>query len=267
MAIGFLPGQLSGERYIVRASDAHAWPELYFQGYGWLRFEPTPGARAGSPPPYAVLGAGSGPTGGGREVSETNTASGTASATSSTTTATAAPVQKEETFLDSVGHVFTVRNVVLAPRAGARPARGVRDADHGLAAPAASPTRRGDPAGPHRGRVGRPHLALRRPGAQCARGRRPCASCANATSPTGTSTRRTPPPCDGSRPRSRSPATTGRSARHRRRPSGCTTTSGRSAVRSAAPGPGRPGHGPSSGPRPPSRSGARCPDRLLPRRR
>ncbi|MGO4360482.1 transglutaminase family protein [Terrabacter sp. RAF57] len=114
MAIGFLPGQLSGERYIVRASDAHAWPELYFQGYGWLRFEPTPGARAGSPPPYAVLGAGSGPTGGGREVSETNTASGTASATSSTTPATAAPVQKEETFLDSVGHVFTVRNVVLA---------------------------------------------------------------------------------------------------------------------------------------------------------
>ena len=24
--------------------DLHAWPELYFQGIGWLRFEPTPGA-------------------------------------------------------------------------------------------------------------------------------------------------------------------------------------------------------------------------------
>lgn len=114
MAIGFLPGQLSGERYIVRASDAHAWPELYFQGYGWLRFEPTPGARSGTPPPYAVLGADSGSTGGGREVSDTNTASGGASASSTSTTATAAPVRPQESFLDSLGHVFSVRNVVLA---------------------------------------------------------------------------------------------------------------------------------------------------------
>jgi transglutaminase-like putative cysteine protease/uncharacterized membrane protein YgcG len=30
--------------YSVTTHDAHAWPELYFQGYGWLRFEPTPGA-------------------------------------------------------------------------------------------------------------------------------------------------------------------------------------------------------------------------------
>lgn len=28
---------------MVRESDAHAWPELYFANYGWLRFEPTPG--------------------------------------------------------------------------------------------------------------------------------------------------------------------------------------------------------------------------------
>jgi hypothetical protein len=27
---------------MVTSHDAHAWPELYFQGYGWLRFEPTP---------------------------------------------------------------------------------------------------------------------------------------------------------------------------------------------------------------------------------
>ena len=26
----------------VETSDAHAWPELYFSGFGWLRFEPTP---------------------------------------------------------------------------------------------------------------------------------------------------------------------------------------------------------------------------------
>jgi transglutaminase-like putative cysteine protease len=54
MAIGFLPGSRQGSSYIVRASDAHAWPELYFEGSGWIRFEPTPGARAGSPPAYAI---------------------------------------------------------------------------------------------------------------------------------------------------------------------------------------------------------------------
>ncbi len=114
MAIGFLPGQLSGDRYVVRASDAHAWPELYFQGYGWLRFEPTPSARSGTPPPYAVLGADGGATGGGREVSETNTASGGASTASATTQATAAPVPQQQTFIESVGQAFTLRNIVLA---------------------------------------------------------------------------------------------------------------------------------------------------------
>ncbi|HEU5144201.1 MAG TPA: transglutaminaseTgpA domain-containing protein [Dermatophilaceae bacterium] len=54
MAIGFLPGTRQGSSYLVRASDAHAWPELYFEGSGWIRFEPTPGGRAGSPPSYAI---------------------------------------------------------------------------------------------------------------------------------------------------------------------------------------------------------------------
>jgi hypothetical protein len=27
--------------YIVRQHDAHAWPEVYFPGYGWIEFEPT----------------------------------------------------------------------------------------------------------------------------------------------------------------------------------------------------------------------------------
>jgi transglutaminase-like putative cysteine protease len=33
--------------WVVRAKDAHAWPELYFRGVGWLRFEPTPGGDGG----------------------------------------------------------------------------------------------------------------------------------------------------------------------------------------------------------------------------
>jgi hypothetical protein len=43
---GFLPGEyndLAGD-YVVRASDAHSWVEVYFPGTGWLTFDPTPPA-------------------------------------------------------------------------------------------------------------------------------------------------------------------------------------------------------------------------------
>ncbi|HIW34959.1 MAG TPA: transglutaminase-like domain-containing protein [Candidatus Paenibacillus intestinavium] len=29
--------------YTVRNADAHSWVEVYFEGYGWIAFEPTPG--------------------------------------------------------------------------------------------------------------------------------------------------------------------------------------------------------------------------------
>ena len=31
----------------ISLRDAHAWPELYFEGVGWVRFEPTPATRSG----------------------------------------------------------------------------------------------------------------------------------------------------------------------------------------------------------------------------
>ena len=52
VATGFLPGVPRGDVREVRASDAHAWPELYFAGVGWLRFEPTPAGRSGAAPEY-----------------------------------------------------------------------------------------------------------------------------------------------------------------------------------------------------------------------
>jgi transglutaminase-like putative cysteine protease len=55
VAVGFTPGtpQDDGSR-VVGTHDAHAWPELYFQGTGWVRFEPTPGTRTGSAPTWTV---------------------------------------------------------------------------------------------------------------------------------------------------------------------------------------------------------------------
>jgi protein-glutamine gamma-glutamyltransferase len=45
---GFLPGEYNdlGGDYIVRASDAHAWVEVYFPDYGWITFDPTPPGNA-----------------------------------------------------------------------------------------------------------------------------------------------------------------------------------------------------------------------------
>jgi TgpA N-terminal domain/Transglutaminase-like superfamily/Domain of unknown function (DUF4129) len=48
VAVGYTEGSPIGhDRWTVRTSDAHAWPELYFQGAGWLRFEPTPSGSDG----------------------------------------------------------------------------------------------------------------------------------------------------------------------------------------------------------------------------
>jgi hypothetical protein len=47
--VGFTAGQRQpdGKTYVVSSHDAHAWPELYFNTIGWVRFEPTPGGGAG----------------------------------------------------------------------------------------------------------------------------------------------------------------------------------------------------------------------------
>lgn len=54
LGVGFLPGDLGSDRvYRVTGADAHAWPELYFPGTGWVRFEPTPAVQTGPPPAWS----------------------------------------------------------------------------------------------------------------------------------------------------------------------------------------------------------------------
>ncbi|GAB3424397.1 transglutaminase TgpA family protein [Flindersiella endophytica] len=55
VAVGYLSGdEVGNDRRVVSAQDAHAWPELYFSGAGWVRFEPTPSARVPFEPLWTV---------------------------------------------------------------------------------------------------------------------------------------------------------------------------------------------------------------------
>jgi protein-glutamine gamma-glutamyltransferase len=55
VVIGFHGGRLneSGGYYVVRQGDAHAWVEVFREGVGWVRFDPTPedGRGRGLDPP------------------------------------------------------------------------------------------------------------------------------------------------------------------------------------------------------------------------
>jgi transglutaminase-like putative cysteine protease len=43
VAVGFVPGHFHDGTWTVSDHDAHAWVEVWFRGYGWLAFDPTPG--------------------------------------------------------------------------------------------------------------------------------------------------------------------------------------------------------------------------------
>jgi transglutaminase-like putative cysteine protease len=48
VVVGFTGGRLTDDgEYVVQARNAHAWPELWFSGIGWVWFEPTPRVGAG----------------------------------------------------------------------------------------------------------------------------------------------------------------------------------------------------------------------------
>jgi hypothetical protein len=85
VAVGFTPGELQADGiYHVRDEHAHAWPEVYLQGFGWVAFEPTPGRGAPNNSSYTGL-------------PEAQDERGNAAAQATTTTAAPAAANPETT--------------------------------------------------------------------------------------------------------------------------------------------------------------------------
>ncbi len=50
VVVGFLqPERADGDTWVFTSYNVHSWPELYFEGIGWVKFEPTPGVGAPFP--------------------------------------------------------------------------------------------------------------------------------------------------------------------------------------------------------------------------
>ncbi|MWV50314.1 hypothetical protein GRS96_13655 [Rathayibacter sp. VKM Ac-2803] len=97
LAIGYQPGSVVPSSdsdlttYRVMSSDLHAWPELYFEGVGWLPFEPTPsrGAPASYTLPSATSSTGSSTPGAAASAAPGTTPEASAAPTSTAPTSTA----------------------------------------------------------------------------------------------------------------------------------------------------------------------------------
>ncbi len=102
MAIGFTagthvdPGGQGDPYFVVTSRNLHAWPELYFSGIGWVRFEPTPGR--GSVPDFSAVTI--------AEPSATPTPDPSSSASTSTSTPRPRPTASTPTAQASVNPTF-----------------------------------------------------------------------------------------------------------------------------------------------------------------
>ena len=131
MAVGFLPGtvQADGTRKVV-AANAHTWPELWIEGMGWTRFEPTPRVHTGPPPAYARTPA--------EEADSTATTTTTTRTVTPSPTPTAAPVPPEMTWVDTLREMLPtllrilVGALVLAAFMAVVPVIGRRYREEGL---------------------------------------------------------------------------------------------------------------------------------------
>lgn len=60
VATGYAEGEYlpDEQAFLVRGTDAHAWAEVYFDGHGWITFDPTVGATSEAPGLISLLGIG-----------------------------------------------------------------------------------------------------------------------------------------------------------------------------------------------------------------
>lgn len=116
-AKGFSSGEVTGgkntndQEYTIKNSDAHSWPEVYFEGYGWIPFEPTPSFTNTVSQPETTT------TSTSNSQSETTTETISSSEmknTSETTTSSVATQKKEETSRSTLSQWLPIlRNVAL----------------------------------------------------------------------------------------------------------------------------------------------------------
>ena len=122
VAVGFLrPERTRTGTWVYSSHDLHAWPEMYFGGVGWVRFEPTPQGRTGEVPAYTA-----------QQVPQTASSSGTATASAapsgnrlhkrtdqaaSAGAKTRRPGSTGSVLLGGSGGVMVLVLMLLAPRA------------------------------------------------------------------------------------------------------------------------------------------------------
>ncbi len=93
VALGYTPGQQNAGEWTVTTDDAHAWVEAYFEGIGWVPFDPTPlGGGRGVQRDYAP-----------RLDAANPTATASRSGPSASNTAAAPTAQLEEDLLGTPG--------------------------------------------------------------------------------------------------------------------------------------------------------------------
>lgn len=108
VAVGFTAGELGIDGlYHVFGRHAHAWPEIWFDGLGWIAFEPTPGRGNGDATSYTGIGSAQdttpGEPGDGTTDTTPDTVPGSTIAATTTTTTVTSPAVTTTTVAPAAG--------------------------------------------------------------------------------------------------------------------------------------------------------------------
>ena len=156
VAVGFTPGQADAndpQLFHVRGEYAHAWPEVYLAGAGWVAYEPTPGRGIPSAEGYTGVPEqqATASDAGGSDLAPTTSEGGAIPSTPSTT---AAPGADQATRQDTgqPGAASTTTNLValtIDPVTRADRRRGAPGLPGAVPAGPRAPARPTPPAGLH----------------------------------------------------------------------------------------------------------------------